>query len=223
MVALPLAFEVADRAVFKTGLVLGAERGFLETLNWEIQTQSHGVVGFGPLAVVLLAAGTALAVREWTQGRLATRALVFASAPWILLVTLALTLVWDPWRMRFLSFGLVLAASTWGIVLRSRVLSFASVAVGATALVLSLGNIDFKPSGFGPSQGIWSTPRWVIYGRVGPVLVYRYVERRVPRDAHVALALPYNQNIQAFFGAQLSREISLVPPDTLSPSPGRSG
>ena len=219
VVALPLAFEVADRAVFKMGLVLGAERGVLEALNWEIQTQSHGVVGFGPLAVVLLAAGTALAVREWTQGRLATRALVFVSAPWILLITLALALVWDPWRMRFLAFGLALAASTWGIALRSRAISFACVAVGATALALSLGNIDFKPSGFGPSHGIWSTPRWVVYERVGPVLVYRYVERRVPRDAHVALALPVNQNIHAFFGTNLSREISLVPPDTPSPSP----
>ena len=85
VIALPLAFEAADRAVFKTGLVLGAERGFLETLNWEIQTQSHGVVGYGPLVAVLLVAGTAMVVRGWTRRRLATPALVFASAPWILL------------------------------------------------------------------------------------------------------------------------------------------
>jgi hypothetical protein len=221
VVALPLAYEAADRAVFKAGLILGAERGFLATLQWEIQTQSHGAVGYGPLAAVLLAAGTALAVSEFARGRLATRALVFVSAPWILLVTLALTVIWDPWRLRFLAFGVALAASVWGIALRSRPISFAGAAIGATALALSLGNIDFKPSGIGPSHGIWSTPRWVVYGRIagGSGGMYRYVEHRIPRDAHVALALPYNQNIHAFFGEHLSREISLVHPDTLRPSP----
>ena len=224
VMALPLAYEAADRAVFKAALVVGAERGFLDTLTWDIQTQSHGVVGYGPLAAVLLVAGTALVVREWTQRRLATRVLVFASAPWILLVTLALALAWDPWRMRFLAFGLALAASTWGIALRSRVMSFASVAVGATALALSLGNIDFKPSGFGPSQGIWSTPRWVIYGRVGPELVYRYVERRVPQDGTRCTGAPLQPEHPCFLrSAPLARDLARPCRHASARRLGRSG
>ena len=49
----------------------------------------------------------------------------------------ALALVYDPWRGRFLLYGLALAASTWGLVLRHRWLAWGMTSIATVTIVLA--------------------------------------------------------------------------------------
>ncbi len=86
---------------------------------------------YGPLGAIGLVAGIAVAARE-VRRRAAPRAtLALASAPVAFALLLALTIVWDPSRGRFLIFGFALAAASWGLFLRHRWLAWATTAIGA--------------------------------------------------------------------------------------------
>jgi hypothetical protein len=147
-------------------------------------------------------------------------------APLLLLVTFSLTIVWDPWRGRFLILAVALAAAAWGVLLRWPATAGAVAAIGATALVLSLANNLGKPSGLGEiwtpvlpglsTSTIWGAPRWDAETRLRPgggeTFLYRYLEDHVPHDAKVALAVRGNDFIFPYFGPRVSREITLVRP-----------
>ena len=214
--AVPLVFELGARSLFKSALLLDTPQALLDGMTWDPNTFADPLTSwYGPLAVLLLAAGTGLVVVEWARGSLAGRTVVYALAPWALLLTLALTIVWDPWRGRFLAFGVALAAATWGVALRSRALATAAAVVGPLVLVLCLANLVGRPSGLGSTQGAWSSPRWDVYGRLnGLAFLHRFVEERVPADATVALAQPRDQPIHPYFGPQRSRQVSFVDAET---------
>lgn len=213
VVAYPLVMKLGVRIVYKTSLLLGVPVEFLDEVDWELNTKAEPTrAWYGPLAPLLLLAGAAAAVLAWRRRSAPVLAVALAAAPWALLATLALTVTWDPWRGRFLAFGVALAAATWGLLLRSRVLAGAAAAIGATAVFLALANYDGKPSGLFSEPTIWGNPRWQAQTRLsGSQEILRFVEEHVPVDARLAVALPGNHQIQPYFGPTLSRHISLIP------------
>ena len=209
----PFVWDLGERFVYRVGLALD-QRDLLVTLSWELNTKADPTrAWYGPLAPVLLVAATALVVVAWRRGNL-TRpraALAFVAAPWLLLGTLALLLNWDPWRGRFLVFGVALAAATWGLLLRRPILGNAAAGIAAVALFLALANYEGKWSGLFFEPTIWGNPRWEAQTRLsGPGHVHRFVEENVPADARIGVALTGNDHLHPYFGQSLSRKVSLV-------------
>ena len=219
--------DAGQRVVYKAWLVLGEPETAPFDEGWGLNVDADPVDSwYGPLGAILLVAGTVAAVVLWRRGRLPRAALGLALAPWLLLLSLSLSIVWDPWRGRFLVFGVALAAAPWGALLRSPVLAYATAAVGTTALALSLANYQAKPSGLGElwASGdppppavhtVWNDERWTLWTWLRPGddredVLLRFVEQRIPDDAHVALALRENDFVSPYFGEGLSREVSLV-------------
>ncbi len=214
MLALPLVHWLGVKVVYKTGLVLGTPLAFLDEVDWQLNTLAEPTFSwFGPLGLLLLGTGSVAVIVAWRRRMLPTLSLALAAAPWLLLATLALTVTWDPWRGRFLVFGVALAAATWGILLRSTAISTATAAIGATALFLTLGNHASKPSGLFAEASIWGRSRSEIQTSLsGQSAFVKFVTEDVPEDAHIALALPGNHHIHPYFGPRISRRISLVAP-----------
>ena len=222
----PSLFEVMQDLVFRSWVALGRPATAPFELGWNLNVRADPVVSwFGPLGAVLLFTGTAVTGLLWLRGRLPSAAFALALAPWAVLLTLAATIVWDPFRGRFLVFGVALAAAVWGIFLRSPIISTATAAIGATALTLSLANYYGKPSGLGEIwtlndpplvsvRSIWSDERWAAQTRLrletGENLVIRYFEEHVPDEARVSVAARENDLLSPYFGPELERHVSLV-------------
>lgn len=209
--AAPLLWDLGVRAVYRAGLLLG-ERDLLVGLSWELNTKAEPTrAWYGPLAPILLVAATALALVAWRRGGLPRAAIALVAAPWLVLLTVAFLLNWDPWRGRFLVFGVAVAAATWGLLLRRPVLANATAGIAAVALFLALANYDGKWSGLFFEPTIWGNPRWEAQTRLsGPRHVHRFVEEIVPTDARIGVALTGNDHLHPYFGQRLSRHVSLV-------------
>jgi hypothetical protein len=221
VILLPLVQKLGVRVVYKTGLLINTPLEFLDEVDWQLNTKAEPTLAsHGPLGLFLLIAATVLVVVAWRRRRMPPLALVLAAAPWILLVTLALALTWDPWRGRFLLFGIALGAATWGLAVRSRMIATATVAIGATALFVTLGNHESKQSGLFGEPTVWGKPRWYVQtGLSGSEWIIRFVEEHVPEDGRLAVALPGNHQIHPYFGQTLSRHISLLPVEGGIPEP----
>jgi len=126
VVAIPVVWDVVVRVVFKLALFAGGH-SLTDRFGWRLNTKAEPLVGgYGPLALVLLAAATIAVVTLWRRRRLPVLAVALAAAPLTVLVTLAAAVSWDPTRPRFLVFGVALSAATWGVALRARPLAYAS-------------------------------------------------------------------------------------------------
>ena len=181
---------------------------------------------FGPLGLLLLVLGPLGVALHRRHIRFPTVALVLAASPWVLLATLALTIVWDPFRGRFLVLGMALAAATWSVLLRSTVVAWATASIGTITLALSLTSYEGKPSGIGdvwspgerPSpvrlDSVWGEPRPSVQTRLRPLdgerALFAHLEDAVPADARIAVAPRENDFLSPYFGARLSRDVSLV-------------
>jgi hypothetical protein len=194
-------------------------------LGWDLNEVADTALSwYGPLGTLLIPMGLVSAIACRRRG--APLALVaFAAAPSLLLLMLVLTITWDPFRGRFLVPGLVLAAATWGTLLRWRALAVSAAVIGALTLVLSLLTYQGKPSGIGRVLGIenpfrvtvssiWGASRTDAQTLVRPGSddrpLFRFVERAIPDDASVAVAPRENDFLSPFFGPQLSRRVVLV-------------
>jgi hypothetical protein len=225
--ALPSVSGLYERALFKTWLLVGEPEDKPVGNALRINDDADSTVSwFGPLGMLLLVAFPVAAVVLRRRHAVSTALLGMSLAPLLLLVTFSLTIVWDPWRGRFLIAGVALAAAAWGVLLRWPAAAGAVAAIGATALALSLANNLGKPSGLGDiwaprvpglsTSTIWGAPRWDAETRLRPgegeAFLYRYLEKNVPPDARVALAVRGNDYIFPYFGPRVSREITLVRP-----------
>jgi hypothetical protein len=231
LTALPYFAEevvtAGQRVVFKAWLVLGEPDTAPFDEGWGLNVDADPVdAWFGPLGAVFLVLGTGAVILLWRRSALPLAGVGLALAPWLLLVSLAVTIVWDPWRGRFLIFGVALAAASWGALLRYRALAVSTAAIGTTAVALALANYQGKPSGLGslwasgdpppPAvHAVWNDERWTVQawlrpGDEGEDVLLQFVQERIPADAHVAVATRENDFLSPYFGARLSREISLV-------------
>jgi hypothetical protein len=214
VVATPLLWEVVVRVPFKVALALG-RRDVVDRFSWVFNTRAEPIVAwYGPLGLLFLGIGSVVVVAGWRRRRLPATAVALAAAPLLAIASVTLALSWDIARGRFLLFGVVLAAATWGVLLRYRAVAFAVAAIGSTALFLALANYEKKPSGLFSEASIWGAPRWQAqstvagYGLNSDVLAF--VERNVPGDAHMSLSLVGPQWIHPYFGPNLSRRVTLV-------------
>jgi hypothetical protein len=220
VVAMPLLWELAVRGPFKLTVLLGRS-DLLGRFGWTFNTTAEPLTSwYGPLGLLLLILGSGTAIVLVLRGRLPRIAAIFALAPLMLVGALALVLSYDATRGRLVLFGVVLAAATWGVTLRSRSIAFAVAAIGATSLILALANYDGKSSGLFAEPSIWGMARWQAQTARNPVRyagVVAYVEETVSEDADVALSVVGEDLIHPFFGPRLTRHLSLVAPDGGSP------
>jgi hypothetical protein len=220
VVAVPLLWDALVRVPFKLALQLGW-RDELDRLGWVFNTKAEPLVAwYGPLGLLLVGAASAAVVALVIRGRLLGLAALFASGPLILIATMTFLVTYDVTRGRFLVFGVVLAAATWGVALRWRSAAFAVAAIGATSCFLALTNYSGKSSGLYAEPSIWGMARWEAQTIRNPVRyagVVAEVEKAIPEDAHVALSIVAEDVIHPFFGSRLTRRISLVAPDGGTP------
>jgi hypothetical protein len=216
--ALPAIGDFGLRAVYKVWILSGKVDFASFEGDWGVNTVAEPTISsYGPLAPILLAAGTGVVVWMRAQRRLPPLAVALAVAPWLLVLTIALTLVWDPFRSRFLMLGVALAGATWGILLRSTALAAITAAIGSTMLLLVLANHALKPSGltdlsFSSRESIWLKPRWDAQAIAQPDTrdVLRFVEEHVPADARIGVSFRTADFIYPYFGRQLDRHVTMI-------------
>jgi hypothetical protein len=202
---------------------------------WDLNEEADPVLSwYGPLGALLLCLGTVAVVVLWRREKLPRVVLGFVLAPWMLLLTLSLTIVWDPFRGRFLVFGVALAAATWGALARWPAVAGAVAAVGVTSLALALANYQGRPSGLADVwprdeppvvsvSSIWAASRPEAQARLRPQegeeIVYDYFAKTVPDDAAVAVVARENEYLSPYFGSRLSRNVALVSEGDAAPEP----
>jgi hypothetical protein len=187
--------------------------------------QDRGFVGasalasfFGPLGVLLLLAGTGVAVAVLIRRASIPGLHAFLlAAPLLFAITLAVALIYDPYHGRFFIFPVALATAACARFM-SRPIAWGVAAVAATTLVLTLRANDEKP------LTLWGAPRWRFQTQVagrsnGEKAVIRFVEESIPARARVGLELRSVDWSYPFFGRGLRRHISFVD-STESPDVG---
>jgi hypothetical protein len=174
---------------------------------------------YGAAGAVVIAGGVVLVIVGIRRRELQPVALLFALAPWILVATFALTIIYDAWRGRLLIFGVGLACAAWGWTLRVRWLSGGIAALCITTLSLSLVHSFTKPSGLRLleppiSRSVWGRDRidtlTVIRNFDGTPALLREIESKVPRNAEIAVATPIDTFVAPLAGPHLSRTLHLV-------------
>ena len=174
---------------------------------------------YGAAGAVVILGGVVAAIVGIRRRELPRGAVVPALAPLLLIVVLALTIVYDPWRGRLTMFAVGLACAAWGWTIRVRWLSAGVAALCVTTVALSLVHSYTKPSGLGLlepslSRSVWHRDRidtlTVIRNYDGTPALLRAVERDVPPDAVLAVATPIDTFLAPLAGPRLSRRLRLV-------------
>jgi len=142
---------------------------------------------------------------------------LYAAAPFVWLVLLAATIVYEPWHGRFFIFPVALSAALWGVCIRVRPVVWAVVTVALATTVLTLVNNASKPSGLrliepNPPTSVWTMDRWEVQSiqRPGVPQLLRFIEQRIPASSTVALALSQYDYGYPPFGPTLSRRVELA-------------
>jgi hypothetical protein len=220
LLAVPLG-RLGLRAWYKLWLVLDRREIAVSDDSWQLQVASDAALSwFGPVATILLVAGTAIVVREVVRRRLPAVAAVLALSPFLFVVGFAILVPWDPWRGRFVVFSVAFAAATWGAALRYRPLVWGVTALAVVTLPLTLLGMYTKPAGLpllegtdGRQPSVWTAGR-------DDILAYLAQRTDVggaidaveaAGSATVAAAVRENDFLYPLFGDRLQRTIRLVP------------
>ena len=230
IVATPLLVSTGGRGAtwaWRSGWdALGREDVANRVAPFELPTLSDSsTTWFGPVGALLTVVGLVLAARSVRDGRALRVSL--AAAPLLFVPILATAIVYDPWRGRFFVFPMALAAASWGIVRRSRPLTWAVTGVTITTSILVLANSFTKPPGIrllapATSPSVFGEPRWRvqtwtrIYDNTNEVV--RFVEEHVPASASIGLRLRPDDFAYPYFGAGRRRTVDLL--STGAPVPG---
>ena len=143
---------------------------------------------------------------------------------WIVLLAIAVP-YWE-WNGRYTMGGFALAAATWGVALRVRPVAWAAAALAALSVTLAFVHQHDRPSGLRlieptAERSVWTEPDWTVQATDHPDLraVFRFVDRKVPRDARLAIqprVWPMREDVgkellaYPFFGRDLSRTVLLA-------------
>jgi len=229
--ATPFVFEAAGRiAPYPAkGLLEAVGAGHLSgeavapgSRNW---SEPFGT-GYGAVGAILLLAALVFAVRRARRlGRPAgALPLALAIAPVVFVPIFAWSVIYDGQRSRFLAFPVALSAALWGCALPRRTLATTLVVLCGVTSFATLAFATFKPSGVqllfprDDSWSVWSASRWAVVDAGGHTssAASRFVDKHVPSDATVALALEANKALYAYFRG-LSRDVLLMAPDGAVP------
>jgi hypothetical protein len=169
---------------------------------------------FGPLFVPLAIAALAAAIIGLRRRALPPVTVVLAAAPFLAILVFALTIVYDPWRGRFLIAPAAMSVATWGLITRTRWVALIA-AVGASVTVVSCAAVwQLKPSGIGYTT-------FLHLGSAddrGEHTTIRFLEQQVPADAAIALRLRWNDFRFPSFGPDLGRTVHLIGPGEQLPT-----
>lgn len=161
---------------------------------------------YGPLGFTLTAAGIATVIVARRRGAAPRLALLLAGAPVAMVLLVAFALVYDPWRARFLLFGLALAAATWGLVLRVRWLAWGVSSIGAVTVLLTFGHSLEKPA------TVWGKSRTTVQTWLRPdgtAELVRFFDGE-PQTGRVGLDIREDDWVFPYFGRTLDREVVFV-------------
>jgi hypothetical protein len=161
---------------------------------------------YGPLGLVLLL--LVFALIAWRR-RIGGVAIALAATPLLLVVEVALFVGYGDLNGRLFAFGVALATGAFAVVLPSRPLTWAVIALAVPTLALTLrANAEKPPS-------VWGEPRWKVQTQIGPgngeVELIRFADESLPPRVHVGLALDQNDWSYPFFGPKLERHVVFVP------------
>jgi hypothetical protein len=219
---LPLTLPTIEhgliRAYFKFWLLLGRRDLANTDPGRDITKSAANFSWYGPLGSLLLLAAAVMVVVAVRRGRLDRLALVCSLAPLYWCVAFGAGLYYQDWIGRYFAFPFVLAAATWGIVLRWRPVAWGIVAIAGTTLLLTLANDAKRPSGLPLLAGdkprsVWNTPRWTgVALRKDYDAPIRYLDRHIPDSADVGLAITPSEPVYPFFGRGLHRHVRFVYP-----------
>jgi hypothetical protein len=207
--------QVADRVLAHARSVLGLGSGPTSRLpQGFIESPMHS--SYGLSFVVLLVGAGVLVVDDVRRRRLPVAALVaLAGVPTSVLLT-ALTLAYDPQRMRFVAFSVALAATVFGTALRVRPLVWTSVSLTAVTLAFSVAYFVPRPAGlalFSANRTPDRTARWFVQAESGngDLDAFRFLADRIPPAATIALDVAPNTYVYPAWDAELRRTVLFVP------------
>ena len=207
--------QVADRVLAHARSALGLGSGPTSRLpQGFIESPMHS--SYGLSFVVLLVGAGALVVDDVRRRRLPVAALVaLAGVPTSVLLT-ALTLAYDPQRMRFVAFSVALAATVFGTALRVRPLAWTSVSLTAVTLAFSVAYFVPRPAGlalFSANRTPDRTARWFVQAESGngDLDAFRFLADRIPPAATIALDVAPNTYLYPAWDAELRRTVLFVP------------
>ncbi len=182
----------------------------------DITLSASNVTWYGPLGVMLLAGGIAVAVIAARRGWIPWLGALLALTPAYWIAMLSALLFYQDAAGRFLMAPVALAGATWGIAIRWRPLAWGLVGVAVTAVILAVLNDSKRPSGVSLLErpapaSYWRQPRPQAQGSElhVPDLI-RFVDERVPADARVALGITASDAGYVFFGPGLDRRLDLI-------------
>ena len=204
------------RAYFKFWLLTGRRDLANTDPGRDITKSAANFSWYGPLGSVLFVAAAVLVVIAVRRRRLDRLAVVCCLAPAYWCVVFGASLYYQDWIGRYFAFPFVLAAATWGIVLRWRPVAWGVVAIAGTTLFLSLANDAKRPSGLqllegGKPRSIWNTPRWTgVALRDDYDAPIRFLDQQIPDSADVGLAITPSEPVYPFFGRGLDRHVRFV-------------
>jgi hypothetical protein len=234
--AMTTIHELFLRAHEKLWITLGEQDLAFLDKNREAWSPSTVLSYYGALGLMLVVIGigaTGLAAR---RTRLSARALLLSASPIALALLVALALVYDPWRARFLAFGFALAASTWGLLLGYRWLGWGVASIATVTVLLSFVHSIEKPTGVAllepTGQGVWGQSRETVQTWLRPdgtaEIVDYFAEQ--PETGRVGLRVGEDDWVYPYFGHRLGREVFFVRDERPDPSldwlvagPGRTG
>ncbi len=168
---------------------------------------------YGPALVALLLGATPLVIAAVRNRRMSSSALVALAAPLAFIVVLAVVVVYDPLRGRFLAFPVALAVAAGSVVLSVRPL--ARVLVGLSVVTLSISVLSFN--------GLWGLDRWEAQSRKQRIagddpVAFRFLENDLENRSTIAVAAVRDTYLYPLWDARLRRTIRFVAPGGAIPS-----
>jgi hypothetical protein len=174
---------------------------------------------YGPGGLLAFVLAIPLVARAIRQRALPRGALALTLAPVLSLLVIAVTWAYSPWDGRWLMPAVALSATTWGVLLRVRPLSWGLAAVSMVTLLLVFVHYREKPAGISVLEGraghsVWTASRsevvyqWTV-DRSTAIRV-RWLDAHLEDGDTIGLRLGPNDLSYPYYGSKLEHRIIYV-------------